>query len=60
MTFEEPWLFEQRLAFGVELFRTESDYQSTDYNELRTGFEFFNFMPKPGESRDVLVQRFDL
>lgn len=41
MTFEEPWLFEQRLAFGVELFRTESDYQSTDYNELRTGFELY-------------------
>lgn len=41
MTFEEPWLFEQRLAFGVELFRTESDYQSTNYNELRTGFEIY-------------------
>ena len=41
LTFEEPWLFEQRLAFGVELFRTESDYQSSDYNELRTGFELY-------------------
>lgn len=41
VTFEEPWLFEQRLAFGVELFRTESDYQSSDYNELRTGFELY-------------------
>lgn len=41
ITFEEPWLFEQRLAFGVELFRTESDYQSSDYNELRTGFELY-------------------
>jgi outer membrane protein insertion porin family len=41
VTFEEPWLFEQRLAFGVELFRTESDYQSTNYNELRTGFELY-------------------
>ena len=39
--FEEPWLFEQRLAFGVELFRTESDYQSSEYNELRTGFELY-------------------
>jgi outer membrane protein insertion porin family len=34
-------LFEQRLAFGVELFRTESDYNSSDYNELRTGFELY-------------------
>ena len=41
IAFEEPWLFEQRLAFGVELYRTESDYNSADYNELRTGFELY-------------------
>ena len=41
IAFEEPWLFEQRLAFGVELYRTESDYNSADYNELRTGFEIY-------------------
>lgn len=41
LTFEEPWLFEQRLAFGVELFRRESDFNSTEYNELRTGFELY-------------------
>ena len=41
IAFEEPWLFEQRLAFGVEIYRTESDYNSVDYNELRTGFELF-------------------
>lgn len=41
ISFEEPWLFEQRLAFGTELFRTESDYNSTDYDELRSGFEFY-------------------
>lgn len=41
VAFEEPWLFEQRLAFGVELFRRESDYVSSDYNELRTGFELY-------------------
>ncbi|MEC8614011.1 MAG: outer membrane protein assembly factor BamA [Verrucomicrobiota bacterium] len=41
VSFEEPWLFEQRLAFGVELYRTESDYNSADYNELRTGFELY-------------------
>ncbi|MGJ8639635.1 MAG: outer membrane protein assembly factor BamA [Opitutaceae bacterium] len=39
--FEEPWLFEQRLAFGVELYRTESEYNSADYSELRTGFELY-------------------
>ena len=41
IAFEEPWLFEQRLAFGVEIYRTESDYNSADYNELRTGFELY-------------------
>lgn len=39
--FEEPWLFEQRLAAGFELFRRESDYNSALYNELRTGLEIF-------------------
>lgn len=41
LSFEEPWLFEQRLAFGVELFRTESDFNSTEFDELRTGFELY-------------------
>ncbi|MGB0408627.1 MAG: outer membrane protein assembly factor BamA [Opitutales bacterium] len=41
IAFIEPWLFEQRLEFGVELFRTESDFNSADYNELRTGFELY-------------------
>ena len=41
IAFVEPWLFEQRLEFGVELFRTESDFNSADYNELRTGFELY-------------------
>jgi outer membrane protein insertion porin family len=41
IAFEEPWLFEQRLAFGVEIYRSESDFNSADYNELRTGFELY-------------------
>ena len=41
VSFIEPWLFEQRLEFGVELYRSETDYNSADYNELRTGFELF-------------------
>lgn len=41
IAFEEPWLFEQRLAFGVELFRSKSEFNSADYNELRTGFEIY-------------------
>ena len=39
--FEEPWLFERRLAFGFELFRRETDFNSTTYNELRTGIELY-------------------
>lgn len=39
--FEEPWLFQQRLALGFELFRRETDFQSTTYNELRTGIEVY-------------------
>ena len=39
--FEEPWLFEQRIAFGTNLYSTESEYNSSDYNEKRTGLEFY-------------------
>jgi outer membrane protein insertion porin family len=41
LSFEEPWFMEQRLALGTELFRTESDYVSSLYNELRTGLEVY-------------------
>lgn len=41
LAFEEPWLFERRLAFGFELFRRETDFNSTTYNELRTGMEVY-------------------
>ena len=39
--FEEPWLFEQRLTFGTNLYATESEYHSSYYNESRTGIEFY-------------------
>lgn len=39
--FEEPWLFEQRVAGGFELYRRESDYSSSIYDELRTGVNLF-------------------
>jgi outer membrane protein insertion porin family len=41
LTFEEPWLFERRLAFGFEAFRTETDFNSSVFDELRTGFEVY-------------------
>lgn len=42
VSFEEPWLFHQRLAFGTEFFRRETDFVSTVFNERRTGFEVYS------------------
>ena len=39
--FEEPWLFEQPLTFGTSLYSTESEYNSSEYNEKRTGVELY-------------------
>ncbi len=41
ISFEEPWLFERRLALGFEIFRSQSDYFSDVYSELRQGFEVY-------------------
>jgi outer membrane protein insertion porin family len=41
LAFEEPWLFERRLAFGFELFRRETDFNSAAYDEMRTGIELY-------------------
>lgn len=41
ISFEEPWLFQQQLAFGVDIFRVQTNFNSTFYNEVRLGFETF-------------------
>ncbi len=41
LAFEEPWLFERELAFGFQLFRTTSDYQSAFYEEIRAGGQVY-------------------
>lgn len=41
ISFEEPWVCERELAFGVNLFTTESKYLSDDYNELRQGLYIY-------------------
>jgi outer membrane protein insertion porin family len=41
LSFEEPWLFEQQLALGFSIFRTQSDYNSSYYEEIRTGAEVY-------------------
>lgn len=38
LAFEEPWLFEQRLSLNSQIYREESEYHSTLFNERRTGF----------------------
>jgi len=50
LSFEEPYLFERELAFGFELYRQSSDYNSSYYEEIRTGGtvylrkRFFNWL----------------
>lgn len=41
INFEEPWLFQRRLTGGFSLYRSETKYLSSDYNERRTGFEVY-------------------
>jgi outer membrane protein insertion porin family len=41
IAFEEPWLFERQLALGFEFFRSQSDFTSSLYDELRFGFEVY-------------------
>ncbi|HEY1793369.1 MAG TPA: outer membrane protein assembly factor BamA [Opitutaceae bacterium] len=38
ISFEEPYLFEKQLALGFSIFREQSDYVSTYYQELSQGF----------------------
>ncbi len=39
LAFEEPWLFERRLAFGLSIFKSESNYENQAYNSIQQGFE---------------------
>ncbi|HKB56330.1 MAG TPA: outer membrane protein assembly factor BamA [Lacunisphaera sp.] len=41
LAFEEPWFLERELALGGQLFRTTSDYNSSFYQEIRTGGEIY-------------------
>ncbi|MBC2604633.1 outer membrane protein assembly factor BamA [Pelagicoccus albus] len=39
LAFEEPWLFERRLAFGFQIFNQETNYENQYYNSVQQGFE---------------------
>lgn len=41
LNFEEPWLFQRQLGLGFSVFRTSSEYNSTFYTQLETGFEVY-------------------
>jgi outer membrane protein insertion porin family len=41
LSFEEPWLFERQLALGFSVFRQSSEYNSTFYTQVSTGFEVY-------------------
>ncbi len=41
LSFEEPWLFQKQLGLGFSIFRTSSDYNSSFYSQIETGFEVY-------------------
>lgn len=41
LNFEEPWVFNRNLAYGFELYRTQSDYYSDHYSESRLGMQHY-------------------
>ncbi|MDR1456724.1 MAG: outer membrane protein assembly factor BamA [Puniceicoccales bacterium] len=48
LSFEEPWLFQQELAFGVNAFYLKNEYRKSDHNyggesydERHKGFDFY-------------------
>ncbi len=41
LNFEEPYFLERQLALGFQLYRTTSDYNSSYYEEIRTGGQVY-------------------
>lgn len=41
LAFEEPWLFEKRLAFGFQIFNQTTDYDFQNYETESRGFEVY-------------------
>ena len=37
VSFEEPWVFNRNLAYGIDLYRTDTGYYSDYYSEMRLG-----------------------
>ncbi len=41
ISFEEPWVFQRRLALGFSIYRTSSSFNSSLYDEIRTGAQVY-------------------
>ncbi len=41
LSFEEPWLFQKKLALGFSIYRSSSSFNSTLYDEIRTGAQVY-------------------
>ena len=41
LSFEEPWFLQKQLGLGFSVFRTSSEYNSTYYSQIETGFEVY-------------------
>ncbi|MEI6861202.1 MAG: outer membrane protein assembly factor BamA [Verrucomicrobiota bacterium] len=41
ISFEEPWAFQRRLALGFSIYRTSSSFNSSLYDEIRTGAQVY-------------------
>ena len=39
LSFDEPWFLQKQLGVGFSVFRTTSDYYSSFYSQIETGFE---------------------
>jgi outer membrane protein insertion porin family len=39
LAFDEPWFLQKQLGVGFSIFRTTSDYNSSFYSQIETGFE---------------------
>lgn len=57
LSFVEPWFLDRKLSLGVDLYRSDVDYD--DYDLKRTGFAVSLAKPLPGPNRVQLQYRLE-
>ncbi len=60
ISFEEPYLFQRTLAFGFNLFREQSSYVSTYYQELQEGGSVNLRKPLFGLLQGILTYQYEV